>query len=193
VLERFQGEIDNHMKWEAGEEGGRPSSRNAEERKAQKEDNLEGTETPAGTKPKVVQLGGKKASADLVKSEAFPRAHCQREDCLMCWQEVRKGKEGSKGKCFKGGCGYHGFCTRCPKEHLEAGAVPGTERQALYQDETHKTSYRRILQHLAEYRNRKDRSWMWDHVRNKHEEIMGWEGRGGMEDFIFNVTGETGA
>lgn len=47
IVEKFGGEVENHRKWEAGEEGGRPSSRTAEERKKQKQ-LKEADRTPEG-------------------------------------------------------------------------------------------------------------------------------------------------
>jgi hypothetical protein len=225
IIEKFRGECENNLKWELGEEGGKPANRTAKEREEQRETKggnrskegwfrgggftstiwvpatpegelakriqaaLELTEAPKGTKPKVVQLGGRATSQSLVKGNPFPRKHCQRQDCQICWQEVQEAKEGSNSICFQGNIGYLGQCLRCPAKDREQGVEEGRERQCLYIGESSKTLYRRTAQHIREYLKKSDRSWMWEHTREQHEGIIGGEGKGGREDYKFSLAG----
>lgn len=140
-------------------------------------------------KPKVIQLGGRKTGAILMKAEPFPRKNCERKDCQLCWQAVQEGREGSLGVCYRGSCAYQGHCNRCPRQDTEAGIPEEKARQALYIGESDKSAYRRIQQHEAEYRRKAARNWMWDHTKEVHGGIIGGEGKEGKEDYTFAVKG----
>jgi hypothetical protein len=150
---------------------------------------LDNVVPPKGTKPKVVQLGGNMTARSLIRTDPFPRTDCRRKNCQLCWQAKREGKEGSSAECFRGNFGYQGSCVRCPAEDIVSGTPEGTERNAIYQGESSKTSYRRILQHFTEYTKKKNGSWMWEHVKERHQGLIGKDGQGGMEDYVWSVTG----
>ena len=75
--------------------------------------------------------------AGLVKSNQFPRVVCERVDCPLCSQQAGDNRSVTRDK---DNVGYKGECTRC-----QAGAV-------AYIEETSKTAYTRLSQHLAAYK-----------------------------------------
>ena len=147
---------------------------------AQVEKALASSRAPQGTKTKVLQKGGRVASRQLMKTNAYPKAHCEREKCLLCWQTDGAG---STGRCWAGPCGYAGLCTRCPDEDYRSGTLPEKVRNAVYHGETSKTAYGRIKQHLDGYNSRLPGNWMWEHTKSEHSGVTE------PGDYRFLVTG----
>ena len=130
----------------------------------------------------------------IVKSNPFPRDHCGRIDCLVCYQ---KDQNQAGLACDKSNVGYEGRCKRC------------TTTPFAYIGETSRTAYTRMKEHFGNYRaaataqlpaqpqlvyqgvpgNREKppKSWMWEHVREHHSgEVGDDEGKG---DFEIKVAG----
>ena len=147
-------------------------------------ENLSRGRQPAGTRTKVIESGGVLTNAGILKSNQFPITNCLRADCVLCFQ-----KDGEKPTtCQVNGIGYQGQCSRCPDK-------------TMYVGESSKTGYTRMKQHFMNYKtasedklpalpeeNERDpKSWMWEHVREMHDGVVGVnEGKG---DFEMSVTG----
>ena len=143
--------------------------------------NLDQGRQPPGTKTKVIEGGGVSARSGLVRSNPFPRKTCERESCLLCFQEA-----GKVAMCDRSNVGYSGECSRCPTKFAYIG-------------ETSRTGYTRLKEHMSNYRaasasseqrqpeGKKVKSWMWEHVRDCHSGVVGENG--GMEDFKVKVSG----
>ena len=144
---------------------------------------------------KVLEDGGASARSGLIKSNQFPREKCEREDCVLCFQQQGE----SKGLvCDKSNIGYEGKCSRCPN-------------RCSYIGESSRTGYTRLKEHLRDYRAAaaarlpaqlqqdwvalgvgegrcKDvKSFMWEHTRDCHDGVVGQNN--GMEDYEVKVTG----
>ena len=145
--------------------------------------NLESGRQPKGTKTKVIEDGGKSAKCGIVKSNPFPRQTCERELCMLCFQQA-----GSFAVCDRSNCGYKGECNRCKEDKF------------AYIGETSRTGYTRLREHLLDYRaaasaslqpqpeGQRVKSWMWEHARDHHGGVVGENG--GMEDFKVSVSGK---
>ena len=138
------------------------------------------TRAPKGTKVKVLQKGGRVASRQLMRTNAYPKAHCNRDKCVLCKQE---GDAGCMGRCWEGPCGYAGLCTRCPADDLRSGVEPNKVKQSVYHGETSKTAYGRIKEHMEGYLSKQPGNWMWDHTSDEHEGVIG------TTDYSFSITG----
>ena len=148
---------------------------------------------PTGTRTKVVENGGLGSRSLLIKSNQFARCKCERNECMLCFQEAGSDKS---VKCGKNSVGYEGLCTRCPNQNKYVG-------------ETSRTAYTRIKEHLSDYRsaataklpplpdggtgfgfgNRKKnvKSWMWEHTRDCHGGVVG--DVDGRTDYKLSVSG----
>ena len=158
------------------------------------EENLRKGRQPKGTKTKIVEGNGLSSSLGLVKSNQFPRAQCQRQDCQMCVQESSDNK---RTLCDKSNIGYEGECLRC------------VDAVHKYVGESSRTGFTRIREHMSDYRSasaanlppqppdgfgtahqghpRKPvKSWMWEHTRDVHGGQLG--DQQGLMDYRFKVT-----
>ena len=97
----------------------------------------------------VYSNGGQVTSSSVVKSNPFPRLHCERKECLMCSVEP------SKGKCTRAGACYTITCNRLPCKDLlegEVGRLGDLEvPMHRYSGESSRTLYTRGATHLTLY------------------------------------------
>ena len=143
-------------------------------------ENLKMGRQPEVTSTKVMEDGGRGVRQGLILSNQFPREECGRVDCQLCFQQ-----DGNRRRivCDSGSVGYEGECNRCP------------DQKYTYVGETSKTAYTRLSQHLAAYRAasaanipaqpqhvglgldrpKAAKSWMWEHTRDVHDGITGYE------------------
>ena len=130
--------------------------------------------------------GGQVSSSAVVKSNPFPRADCERRDCLMCLQEP------SKGRCSKSGAFYTISCNRLPCKEIVEGEQ-GREgdmmtSMAQYTGETARTPYTRGARHVSLYQGseaEKKTSFMWRHCETVHGGRTGPDG--GVRDFRMDL------
>ena len=140
-------------------------------------DTLEKCPAPGSTRTRVVERGGRNIWSQLVRSNAFPRKTCGRENCPLKWQ-----KGGCQDKCFREQIGYLGHCQTCRNSHLQQGVPLEKVEDRVYQGETSRSLFTRGNQHSDDYQSnfkqgRKAKSsWMWDHMEEHQPWRHQWAG-----------------
>ena len=133
---------------------------------------LDKSDPPAGFKTLVLEDGGRSIKSDIVKSDPFPKASCDRETCLMCSNEP------SGGKCWSSSVVYKIACNRRPCKGGEGRAGDGEREEGCvhqYVGETSGPPFTRGTQHMALYANKSESSFMWRHAEKVHGGVLGSE------------------
>ena len=121
---------------------------------------LKVTAAPMGFRTIVMEDGGRAMKSDLVRSNPFPTVTgCKRDDCMMCCVEP------SRGRCWSSNNVYSVTCNRSPC--IDGGALP------TYVGETCRSLKTRGSQHLALYKGKKDKSFLWKHTTDCHMGVIG--------------------
>ena len=155
---------------------------------------------PLETKTKVVEQGGSTVGNQLIRSNPFPRNHCNRVHCGLCHEG------GSKGKCYRANIGYEYVCKRCEeknKQEIENGTSINLVTSFKYIGETSRTAFTRHNQHQSKYKTssrQRDKytrekeeagettgTFMWSHTRDYHGGVLGPED--GKNDYIMSQNG----
>jgi hypothetical protein len=104
-------------------------------------------------------------------------------------------KQETKGcncACFSPHHNYEWSCARCDMKIIQhhgqdpAGQDTGGEerpRRPKYMGESSRSPLTRASQHLAAYRKREDKSFMWEHTVQEHGGLVG-----SSKDFVLTVT-----
>ena len=98
---------------------------------------------------------------------------------MLCFQ-----KDGEKPTtCQVNGIGYQGQCSRCPDITMYVGESSKTGYTRMKQHfMNYKTASENKLPALPEENEREPKSWMWEHVREMHDGVVGVnEGMGDFE------------
>ena len=155
---------------------------------------------PDGTKTKVLEQGGCTVGRQLIKSNPFPKSHCDRRECGLCQGN------GSSGRCYQPSVGYEYVCSRCElsrQEEIQNGTRAELTKTYRYIGETSRTTFTRHTQHLSKYRSaskNKERysrekeeegetsgTFMWSHTRDHHAGNLGPDE--GSMDFEMSLNG----
>ena len=135
---------------------------------------------PKGTKVRIVETPGPPIQQGISINNPFKLDTCGRTNCPF-----NTHGENCKERCRIERIVYRAICTRC------------TETEHCYEGETSRTLLTRSLQHFNEYKqaarsnsirdsNRDElSSWMWEHVRDKHEGNLNLQNH--LLDFKFTV------
>ena len=109
-------------------------------------------ETEAGVRFKVIETGGCTIQSQVQLSNPTATAGCDRDDCMPC-----KTGRGEGGNCSKSGISYEIECQQCPDGN-----------KSLYIGESSRNLYTRAKEHLKNYENQTQKSFMWKHQRKNH-------------------------
>jgi len=112
-----------------------------------------------GFKIKVVEKASIAIKRLLQRSDPCKPRQCEREDCLVC-------STGGKGPCNRESVACEIKCTECNK---------------VYVGETSRSAYTRGKEHKKSLSNKEERSALWKHCKEKHNNEM--------QKFQMNVTG----
>ena len=98
----------------------------------------------------MVEKVGVSLSRLLRTTDPFKNRTCSRDDCPVC-------TTGGKGKCNTMSVTYKTECNTCGDE---------------YNGQTARTAYVRASEHLSGLENKNEKSELWQHCREKYEEII---------------------
>ena len=100
---------------------------------------------------KVVEMGGTSVKSLLQRSNPWSGGQCGKDDCFPCKRE--KG-----GDCRRSCVTYKITCLEC----LSRGII------AEYKGETSRNMYARGKEHLQQFKNKAEASFMWAHCKSTH-------------------------
>ena len=147
---------------------------------------------PKMLKTKIIERPGNTIKMNNMKSDNFKMKKCYRDTCLFVWKE-----EGCNMLCYKSNINYEYTCNSCGEKNIKAAeevVKNNTEDEVKfpeYEDEVYKGESSRSMhirnkKHNENYRAKKA-SFMYDHMKEKHEGIIG--PHKGQFDFKPEVTG----
>ena len=137
---------------------------------------IKGHPEPEGMKVKVTQANGRSVSSFMCPPDPFERKVCGRTGCPMAEED-----EGCKSKCYIANVNYTYICKRCKKDAGREGDQENEEEGgrrrevAQYRGETSQSLFSRHKGHLETLKSQKE-SWMLDHAREEHPEVILEEG-----------------
>jgi len=101
-------------------------------------------------KVKVVEKSGTSLTSLLQRSNPARERNCQRENCLLCTSN-------GKGDCTKNEIVYEIECEGCGDRYI---------------GETSRNAYTRGEEHKKALVKREQRSVLWNHCKEKHDEVV---------------------
>jgi hypothetical protein len=115
------------------------------------------SEAEAGIRFRIIETGGRTIKSLLQKSNPTATVGCEERDCLPC-----KSGMGEGGDCRRCGVNYSIVCEMCP-----------AEKKSVYHGETARNLYTRGMDHEANYRTKKEKSFMLKHQNKEHQGSAG--------------------
>ena len=132
-----------------------------------------------GQNIKVTELAGPSITRSLQKSNHDPPVNCGRPECAMCLNE------NSNFKCYKPKIGYRFVCNMPPCNSSinmkkistsqllnQLSTKQPTHPPAIYEGQSHRSSYSRNLGHFSKYKAKSKSSWMWRHNLSHHGGVI---------------------
>ena len=107
-------------------------------------------DNPGPVNIKIEECGGRRIEGMLKKSNPTKPKGCLKPDCLVC-----KFGRGEGGECRKNNVGYTTKCEEC-------------EEVVMYVGESGRNAYTRGLDHVRDYKGRRNDSHMWKHAEERH-------------------------
>ena len=128
-----------------------------------------------GQNIKVTESAGPSITRSLQRSNPNPPANCGRQECAMCLNG------NSNYKCFKPKIGYRFVCNMPPcNQSIDMDKISTlqlikqlstkqpTHPPAVYEGQSHRSSFSRNLGHFRKYKAKNKASWMWRHNLAHH-------------------------
>jgi len=104
----------------------------------------------SGVKIKIVEKAGTSRKKMVRRSDPFKRKRCDQGDCIVCQTE-------GKGPCRATNVTYEIKCNKCNQK---------------YMGETSRNMYSRGKEHLREMDLHNEKSVLWKHAQEKHQEVI---------------------
>ena len=128
-----------------------------------------------GQKIKVTELAGPSITRSLQKSNPNPPINCGRKECAMCLDG------NSNFQCYKPKIGYRFVCNMPPCNSSinmnklstlqllkQLSNKQPAHPPAVYEGQSHRSSFSRNLGHFSKYKAKSRTSWMWRHNLSHH-------------------------
>ena len=114
-----------------------------------------------GYRVKIQERSGTQLRRILCSKSPLPTIPCGRDSCLMC-------KVDGSGDCRRRNILYHNSCDNCSADNAAKGVESTAANTAAYWGESFRSASERSLEHLQDYRNKKEESHMWRHKLQAH-------------------------